>query len=179
MDGQRKHIDQLFEQEQQNFIQYVRRKVTGISEMDAEDIVAEVLFNVFNRVNVEEYVENLTAYIYRSIKNKVVDFLRKPQQPVSLDLLNELNDSTLAEQIADPNADIDQILLKKEVLSQIHAALMELKPNQRDVWIATEIEGHSFKALSRKLNEPIGTLLSRKNRAAKKLQKLLKDIQIP
>jgi DNA-directed RNA polymerase specialized sigma24 family protein len=52
---------------------------------------------------------------------------------------------------------------------------MKLEPKQRAVWIATEIEGYTFKELAAKWEEPIGTLLSRKSRATKILRKLLKD----
>ncbi|MTV48278.1 sigma-70 family RNA polymerase sigma factor [Heliobacillus mobilis] len=173
MDGQQKHIGEVFQQEQKNFMHYVRRKVTGISEMDAEDIVAEVFFNVFNRADLEIHVENLTAYLYCSIRNKVVDFLRKPKPSISLDQIDEATGTTLLERIIDPDADIHAVLHKKEVQERLNSALLELEPNQRKVWIATEIEGRSFKELAEKWNEPLGTLLSRKSRASKALKKIL------
>ncbi|MBM7866321.1 RNA polymerase sigma factor [Heliomicrobium gestii] len=122
MDGRHRRIGEVFRKEHKNFVQYVRRKVMGISDMDAEDIVAEVFFNMFNRADLEGHVENLTAYMYRSVKHKVVDFLRKRRQPVSLDQIDPSTGLALGDQVQDPGADVEAARHKKEMQQQVQAA---------------------------------------------------------
>jgi RNA polymerase sigma factor (sigma-70 family) len=165
----------IFKQEQQNLIRYVRSKLTGISDMDAEDIVADVLFNVYNRVTADNHVENLVAYLYQSVKNKIWDHFRQPQTPLSLDALDKDTGLPRGEKLIDGTVNVESLLEKKEFAFRLRSALMSLEPKQRAVWVATELEGYTFKELSSKWGEPIGTLLSRKSRAMKALRKALQD----
>lgn len=176
MYDQEKDIIEIITNERNRFLQYIRRKLTDISDMDAEDIVADVIFNVYNKVDLQYHIENVVAYMYRSLKNRMIDHLRHPPGQLSLDRLDELSGVTILETLIDPNADIELKLQQKELQAQLYAAIMKLEPKQRAVWVATEIEGYTFKELSARWGEPIGTLLSRKSRAVKMLKLLLKDI---
>jgi len=177
MDEEQKCLSKKIEHERTKFIQYVRRKVTGISQMDAEDIVADVIFNIYNKVDFQHHIENLIAYMYRSIRNKIVDHLRQSRPVLSLDKIDESTGMSWVENMIDPNGDIEMNLQKKEFREYFFAALMKLEPKQRAIWIATEIEGYTFKELSKKWGEPIGTLLSRKSRATKSLKYMLTDLK--
>lgn len=161
--------------EQENFLRYVRRRITNISDMDAEDIVADVVFNLYNKISIEHQVESILAYAYRAVRNRIADYFRQSRMAVSLDKPDVSSGLPLAAVIPDPHADIDSKVEAEERKRQLYAALMALEPKQRSVWVATEIEGYTFKELSGKWGEPIGTLLSRKSRATKALQASLKD----
>jgi RNA polymerase sigma factor (sigma-70 family) len=176
MYDQQKDLIEIIANERNRFLQYVRRKITDISEMDAEDIVADVIFNVYNKVDIQYHIENVLAYMYRSIKNKMIDHLRHSSRQMSLDKINEISGVAILETLVDTTADIEMKLQQEELRDQLYAALMKLEPKQRAVWVATEIEGYTFKELSAKWGEPIGTLLSRKSRAAKVLKMILKDV---
>ncbi|WP_378954951.1 RNA polymerase sigma factor [Pelosinus sp. sgz500959] len=176
MYNQQKDIVEIITNERNRFLQYVRRKITDISEMDAEDIVADVIFNVYNKVDLQYHIENVLAYMYRSIKNRMTDYLRQSSKQISLDKMDEASGITILETLIDTHADIEMNLQQTELRDQLYAAVMKLEPKQRAVWIATEIEGYTFKELSEKWGEPIGTLLSRKSRAGKVLKKILKDL---
>lgn len=165
----------IYKQEKENLFRYVRLKINGISDMDAEDIVADVLFNVYNRMDAEKHIENLAPYLYQSLKNRIWDWFRKPQKLLSLDAIDDNTNLSIGEKLIDDKANIERLLEKKELALRLKNALMELEPKQRAVWVATEIEGHTFKELSLKWEEPIGTLLARKSRATKILKKMLEN----
>ncbi|WP_312337754.1 RNA polymerase sigma factor [Anaerospora hongkongensis] len=174
MHNQQNEFITVFHNERKNLIRYVRLKLRGISDMDAEDIVADVLFNVYNRVAADKPVENLAAYLYQSVKNKIWDYFRQPQQPVSLDAPEQATGMSRGEHLADGML-VEDVFEEKEFLVRLENALLSLEPKQRAVWVATELQGYTFKELSLKWSEPIGTLLSRKARATKALRTLLEN----
>ncbi|MBP2656248.1 MAG: sigma70-ECF: polymerase sigma factor, sigma-70 family [Firmicutes bacterium] len=175
MHNQQNEFINIFKQEQQKLVRYVRLKLTGISDMDAEDIVADVLFNVYNRVAADKPIENLVAYLYQSVKNKILDHFRQAQRPLSLDALDKNTDISRVEKIVDTTIDVASLVEKKEFALRLRSALMSLEPKHRAVWVATELDGYTFKELELKWGEPLGTLLSRKSRATKALRKALQD----
>lgn len=174
MHNQQNEFITVFHKERKNLIRYVRLKLRGISDMDAEDIVADVLFNVYNRVAADQPVENLAAYLYQSVKNKIWDYFRQPQLPVSLDAPEQTTGLTRGERLVD-GVLVENLFEEKEFLVRLENALLRLEPKQRAVWVATELQGYTFKELSLKWSEPIGTLLSRKARATKALRRLLEN----
>lgn len=175
MQKQQNEFISIFKQEQQKLMRYVRLKLTGISDMDAEDIVADVLFNVYNRLAADNHIENLAAYLYQSAKYKILDHFRQPQAPISLDALDRNTGLPRSERLVDETIDIERLLENKEFALQFKNALLNLEPKQRAVWVATELEGYTFKELAKKWREPLGTLLSRKSRATQALRKALQN----
>ena len=175
MHKQQNEFVSVVKREQPNLLRYVRQRLTGISDMDAEDIVADVLFNVYNRMTADNQVENLAAYLYQSVKYKVWDRFRQAKSPLSLDALDKVTGLPQSESLIDPNGDVESLVEKKEFALRLRSALLKLEPKQRAVWVATELEGHTFKELSLTWGEPIGTLLSRKSRATQALRKLLQE----
>ena len=175
MHKQQNEFVSVVKREQPNLLRYVRQRLTGISDMDAEDIVADVLFNVYNRMTADNQVENLAAYLYQSVKYKVWDRFRQAKPPLSLDALDKVTGLTRGENLIDPDGDVESLVEKKEFVLRLRSALLKLEPKQRAVWVATELEGHTFKELSLTWGEPMGTLLSRKSRATQALRKLLKE----
>jgi len=175
MSDQEKKLIAIIDHERNTLVQFVRRKIAHISDMDAEDIVADVVFNVYNKVEIQHHVDHVIAYIYRSVRNRIIDYLRKPQGAISLDKIDSITGLSLSESIADPLANIEDQLGRREVQEQVYIALMKLEPKYRAIWVATEMKGFTFKELAERWGEPVGTLLSRKKRAKSKLQLLLKD----
>ncbi|MCM0757749.1 RNA polymerase sigma factor [Sporomusa sphaeroides DSM 2875] len=165
----------VVKKEQPKLLRYVRQKLIGISDMDAEDIVADVLFNVYNRITTDNQVENLAAYLYQSVKHKIWDRFRQRETPLSLNALDKDTGLPWGENLIDLASDVASQVEKKEFILRVKSALLQLDPKQRAVWMATELDGYSFKELSIKWGEPIGTLLSRKSRATQALRKLLQE----
>ncbi len=169
-----KNVAQYYEKEHNTLLRYIRRRLHSASDMDVEDILHEVFVRIYNRADVSYPIENLAAYVYRSLQNRVADYLRKKQCNPSLEQMQEQGDA-LQEMLSDARLDPAQAAQRAEFWHHLSHALDTLEPRQRTVWIATEIQGMSFGQLSAMWDEPIGTLLSRKSRATKKLRQELQD----
>lgn len=170
-------IAEVFSREKSRLVQSVRRRLFGVSLADAEDLVQDVFYNVLRRGDLVGQVENLTAYVYRALANRITDHRRTPSRETSLERDRDSGDDLLrrAMEPVDPELDPEELLQRKQVREEIRQALEQLSSRYRDIWIATEIEGRSFKDLAEEWREPVGTLLSRKSRAGKLLRALLAE----
>lgn len=167
-------VAQYYEKEQNTLLRYIRRRLHDASDVDVEDILQEVFVRIYNRADVSYPIENLAAYVYRSIQNRVADYLRKKRDSISLDQMQEQGDA-LQSLLCDAGLDPAHAAQRTEFWDSLYRALDSLEPKQRAVWIATEIDGKSFSDLCDLWDEPIGTLLSRKSRATKKLRRELSE----
>lgn len=173
MQEKQDEFNRVLRQEQKNLILYVRSRMRDISAMDAEDIVADAAFNIYNRLSTDQPIENLLAYFYQSVKNKMKDYFRRSRPTISFD---ELSSERMGADFIDPALSAQEKIELQETLEKIKTALFALEPKQRDIWIATELNHCSFKELSIAWQEPIGTLLSRKSRATQALRKALSNL---
>ena len=176
MTNQNSDLTELVLKERANFQRFVRRKIADISEMDAEDIVADVVFNLYNKINIEQQVESLLSYAYRAVSNKIVDYRRQRKTALSFSKVDKTSGLALSEIISDPSANTELKIQNEELNQRLNAALKDLDSKQRDIWVATEMEDRTFKELAAEWGEPIGTLLSRKSRASQILKLRLKYI---
>jgi RNA polymerase sigma factor (sigma-70 family) len=69
----------------------------------------------------------------------------------------------------------DAALVRELLLEELEQALAELPVEQREVFVAHELEGASFKELSARWSVGINTLLSRKRYAVLRLREKLKE----
>jgi RNA polymerase sigma factor (sigma-70 family) len=176
MEEGKTHLAGVFEREKARLLGFVRRQLDGFEGMDAEDIVADVTYRLLKRADLIDEVENLSAYIYRSLANRVADHRRKSMPTVSLDHGGEEEGDT--PQILQPAHDgpnPEQVYHQAQLREQLRVAIGRLSPKERMVWVATEIDGRSFRELAEAWDEPLGTLLSRKSRATARLRDLLSD----
>ncbi len=172
------NLGQFFSEKYGKLVKYFQMNYSDLSEMDAEDIVSEVMADLFEKVDIMSHVENLSAYIYQSIRNKANDYLRKRKKTVSLDdSISEEADHSMGGAIPEPQYDMAAELDASEIWNRLVQALDTLDPNQRAVWIAIELDGYSFRELSAEWGVPVGTLLARKHRANAALQKKLQDFK--
>jgi RNA polymerase sigma factor (sigma-70 family) len=171
-------LGQFFSEKYRKLVKYFQVNYSDLSYMDAEDIVSDVMADLFEQVDIMNHVENLSAYIYQSIRNKANDYLRRRGKTVSFDdSLSEEADHSMGEAIAEPQYDMTAEIEASEIWSRLVQALDTLEPNQRAVWIATELDGYPFRELSAEWGVPVGTLLARKHRANAALQKKLQDFK--
>ena len=158
---------------------YVRKRVRQISDMDAEDIVAEVMLRTVSHVGSAGPVENIAGYVYRSIRNRIADYERSRAKSASLDgMLDEEGELPFLQTLAAENEEPFAAEDRAERIHRLTDAIGRLEPRQRAVLIATELRGKSFRELSEEWGEPIGTLLSRKSRAVKALRNLLEQDEL-
>lgn len=166
----------FFSNESKKLNNYVRCKIQSINDMDAEDIVSDVMLNLFNKPDIIAHIENLAAYVYKSLYYKTIDYQRNIKRTISLQsCLDENGENLLIELLVDNTACVSDEVERKEFFRKLLQVISSLEPKQRAVFIATEFEGKSYKELSLQWNEPIGTLLSRKSRTIKALQIMLKE----
>jgi RNA polymerase sigma factor (sigma-70 family) len=174
----RHDVAQFFSDKYRKLVSYFQVNYSGLSDMEAEDIVSDLMADLFEKADIVAQVENISAYIYRSLQNKANDYLRRRKKTVSFeDAASGEPDSHGKGAIPEPRYDMEGEIEASEIRGRLIEALDHLASDQRAVWIATELDGYSFRELSEEWGVPIGTLLARKHRANAALQKELKDLK--
>ena len=156
--------------ERQKLVSYVTSRLSVAARVDAEDLVHDVLINILERADVLA-PEYLAAYVYRSLKNRVIDHRRTDRPTVSLDAESEQGDGRFIDLLKDLKPNPVDALQTTQGREQLFKALDGLSEMERQVVIAHEFEGVPFKELSRRWDIPQNTLLSHKSRAMKKLKR--------
>jgi RNA polymerase sigma factor (sigma-70 family) len=140
----------------------VRGWIDDAADRDAEDVVQDVLERLLENADVTDPVADLSAYFYRSLRNRIIDLYRKPKRTAEL-----------PEELADLREGFEEEIELAEMTGEMFEAIDELPPAQREVLVATELEGRSFKELAEEWKVPLGTLLARKHRAILSLRETL------
>jgi RNA polymerase sigma factor (sigma-70 family) len=162
----------------QRLLNFIRSRVNRLE--DAEDILQDVFYQ-FSRVNdLINPVENISAWLYRAARNRIIDHHRKKKDeplPASYD---EDNDEYIFDEIADimygEEATPETEMLRSLVFEEIQTALADLPKEQREVFEMTELLDFSVKETAEKTHTPLNTVLSRKHYAVKFLRKRLKEL---
>jgi RNA polymerase sigma factor (sigma-70 family) len=171
-------IAEFLTTERKRLIRYVRHLIDDAAERDGEDIVQDVALNLFSRADVLMPIETLSAYVYQSLRNRVIDYLRKRRNTVSLDeSIDENGELSLTQQLPETISDVEKEVRRSELRKSIVNAIELLPGEQKAIIIETEFNGRSFRDLSREWGIPIGTLLARKSRALAKIRELLQEFK--
>jgi len=171
----KKTLEQFFAREYNKLINYVHIYLSDkYFNVDAEDIIQDVALNIYSKLDINAPIENLAGYFFRALRNKIIDYQRKPRFNVSLENIKDENDENLLlKTVPDNSIETEDFGRNEELQKKLMMAIEKLKPDQQAIIIETEFEGHTFEELSNRWNIPVGTLLSRKHRAMNKLQKML------
>lgn len=156
--------------ERLRLVYYIRSLLRETADMDAEDVVHDVLAKILEKADPTTPLENLAAYVYRSLKNRVIDSIRTKKPTVSLDSAPDEESGQLVGLLRDLAPSALEALQTQEGKEGLFQTLEELRDMEREVIIAHEFEGVPFKGLSYRWNVPQNTLLSHKSRAIKKLR---------
>ena len=159
---QKKRIAGFIATEWTRLVGYVRAWIADSADRDAEDVVQDVIANLFEKADVTAPIADLSAYLYRSLRNKVIDLYRKPKRTAEL-----------PEELSDLRYEVAEDFDRGQAREALFAAIEELSPAQREVLVATELEGRSYKELAAEWKIPLGTLLARKHRAMRALRETL------
>ncbi len=138
--------------------------------MDAEDVVHDVLVSVLERADLPA-PDFMVAYVFRSLRNRVIDYVRTRKPTVSLEAETDEGRGKLIDLLKDRQPNALEVLQTREGKEELFEALEELSEMEREVVIAHELEGVPFNELSQMWNVPLNTLLSHKSRAMEKLKK--------
>jgi RNA polymerase sigma factor (sigma-70 family) len=171
---QRKSVDHFFRVEYRKLVNFVRKNLESrFIEASPEDIVQDVALGLVNRLDVDVQVENIAAYIYRAIRNRIIDFQKKKERNISIETFSDkTNGNYLSNTLAD-ETDIEDAGYASIEPETLKLAIGQLRPDEQALILATEFEERTFEELSDEWDIPLGTLLSRKHRALSKLQKIL------
>ena len=164
--------------EQGRLRNFIRRRVAD--EADAEDILQDVFYELVEAFRLMKPIEQAGAWLYRVARNRIIDrFRKKKPATLSADTVPESDEGdrlSLEELLPSPDAGPEATYARSILLEELDAALDELPEEQREVFVAHEIQGISFKELSAETGVGINTLLSRKHHAVLHLRRRLQSI---
>jgi len=178
MAEQDRQISEAIDREQNRLRNFIRRRVADRDE--AEDILQEVFYELIEAYRMVKPVEQVTAWLFRVARNRIVDLFRRKQREA---LRNAPATTTedgerleLEELLPSPDAGPDAAYARMVLMEELEAALDELPDEQREVFIAHEVMGRSFKELAAESGTNVSTLLSRKHYAVLHLRERLQAI---
>ena len=171
MSQRREQLTEFFASQWHALSGWVRRRLEDEPARGGEDLVGEVYVRLFSRSDDDLPGGGLVGYVYASLRNGVIDRLRSRRETVSLDapIGGEEDGMTLADLLPSGDDSPLDALSRAETVRALHQALDDLDPPSREIILATEFEDRSFRELSEAWQVPIGTLLSRKSRALRRL----------
>jgi RNA polymerase sigma factor (sigma-70 family) len=170
-------ISEVIAAERSRLRAFIRRRVPDAA--DVEDILQEVFYKLVEANRLLMPIEHVTGWLFRVARNRITDLFRKHEPESFAESTVEGEDGEML-QIDDllpsPDAGPEALYIRHVLLDEVEIALSELPDEQRDVFIAHELEGRSFKELSAETGVNINTLLSRKRYAVLHLRERLQSI---
>ncbi len=178
MADQDQQISDAIERERPRLRNFIRKRVAD--QGDAEDILQDVFSELVEAYRLMKPVEQVTAWLFRVTRNRITDLFRskKREAPsaVRADLENADEDLHWEDLLPSPDAGPDSAFARDVMLDEVEAALDELPTEQREVFIAHELMGQSFKEMAAQTGVSVNTLLSRKRYAVIYLRQRLQAI---
>ena len=180
MNKQDRQISEIVAEERSRLRNFIRRRVPDPS--DAEDILQEVFYKLVEANRLLMPIDHMTGWLFRVARNRITDLFRKKKPDTFSDaaVVDEAGEPLRIEDLLpSPDAGPEALYVRSVMLDELELALDEL-PNdlygQREVFIAHELEGRSFKELAAESGVNINTLLARKRSAVLHLRERLQNI---
>jgi RNA polymerase sigma factor (sigma-70 family) len=172
-----RQLSEIVAEQRARLRNFIRRRVADPS--DAEDIVQEVFYELVEANRLLMPIEHVTGWLYRVARNRIIDLFRKKKPERFSDAAIENEDGEVL-QVEDllpsPDAGPEALYMRSVLLDELELAIEALPDEQREVFIAHEIDGRSFKELSAETGISMSTLLSRKRYAILHLRERLRNI---
>jgi RNA polymerase sigma factor (sigma-70 family) len=168
-------ISAAVERERARLRNFVRRRVTDESEV--EDILQDVFYELVAAYRLMQPIGQVSAWLFRVARNRIIDRFRKKKPAASIQEsvpgAEEGEPVALEDLLPSPDAGPEAAYARSVLMEELAEALDELPEEQREVFVAHEIEGRSFKELAEETGLSVNTLLSRKRYAVLHLRKRL------
>ena len=177
MTEQDRRISEAIVREKPRLRNFIRRRVADPS--DAEDILQEVFYELVEAYRLMKPIEQVGAWLFRVARNRIIDLFRKkrPEESTNDPVLAEDGESLeLEDLLPSQEAGPEAAYARTVLLDELEDALEELPEEQREVFVAHEIEGRSFKELAAETGLSVNTLLSRKHYAVIHLRERLRRV---
>jgi RNA polymerase sigma factor (sigma-70 family) len=178
---QDQQISEAIEREKPRLRNFIRRRVADQS--DAEDILQEVFYELVEAYRMMKPVEQVTAWLFQVARNRITDLFRSKkreaaaERPVrSEDRWEDGEEFQWEDLLPSPDAGPESAYVRSVLVEEVDAALDELPEQQREVFVAHEFLGYSFKELAEQTGISVNTLLSRKRYAVLHLRERLQTI---
>ncbi len=174
---QDRRITEVVRREQSRLRNFIRRRVPD--PRDAEDILQEVFYELVEANRLLMPIEHVTGWLFRVARNRITDLFRKklPERFSDAAIVDEDDELLQVEDLL-PSRDAgpEALYARRVLLDELELAIDELPDEQRDVFVAHELEGRSFKEMSARTGVSVNTLLSRKRYAVRHLRERLQTI---
>jgi RNA polymerase sigma factor (sigma-70 family) len=174
---QDQRISEVVTREQSRLRDFIRRRVPDLR--DAEDILQDVFYELVEANRLLMPIEHVNGWLFRVARNRIIDFFRKKKPERFSDTAAADEDAErlpLEEVLPSPDAGPEALYARNVLLDELELAIGELPEEQREVFVAHEMEGRSFKEIAAKTGVSVNTLLSRKRYAVRRLRERLQRI---
>jgi RNA polymerase sigma factor (sigma-70 family) len=174
---QDQRISEVVKREQSRLRNFIRRRVPD--PLDAEDILQDVFYELVEANRLLMPIEHVTGWLFRVARNRITDLFRKktPESFSDTAIADEEGETLQIEDLLpSPEAGPEALYVRGVLLDELELAVEELPEEQREVFVAHELEGRSFKQLAAETGANINTLLSRKRYAVLHLRERLQSI---
>lgn len=172
-----RQISEIVAQQRSRLRNFIRRRVPNPS--DAEDIVQEVFYELVEANRLLMPIEHVTGWLFRVARNRIIDLLRKKKPQTFSDAAIEGEGGEMLyieDLLPSPDAGPDALYIRNVLHDALELAIDELPDDQRDVFVAHELEGRSFKEMAAATGVSVNTLLSRKRYAVLHLRERLQSV---
>jgi RNA polymerase sigma factor (sigma-70 family) len=174
---QDRRISEVVKREQSRLRNFIRRRVPD--PLDAEDVLQDVFYRLVEANRLLMPIEHVTGWLFRVARNRITDLFRK-KEPENFSEIKPTDEGGELLQFEDllpsPDAGPEADYARNVLLDELQRALEELPREQREVFIAHEFDGRSFKELSAATGVSVNTLLSRKRYAVLHLRERLQRV---
>ena len=177
MSEQDQRISEAVARDQSRLREFIRRRVANREE--AEDILQDVFYELVEANRLLMPIDHVTGWLYRVARNRIIDFFRKKRPEHFSDIAVANADDELLQLedlLSSPDAGPEAIYFRNVLLDELEQAIDELPNEQREVFVAHELEGRSFKEIAAHTGVSLNTLLSRKRYAMQRLRQRLQNI---
>jgi RNA polymerase sigma factor (sigma-70 family) len=178
MANRNQHLADNLQRERGRLWRFIRRRIAD--EGEAEDILQDVLFEFIEAYHLPQPIEQISAWLFRVARYRIIDrFRKKKEEPLSSWISTDWDDDQQEYWLDDllpPSDGPDTAYAREVLLNELQNAIDELPAEQRDVFIAHELQGRSFAELASETGIKLNTLLARKRYAVLYLRDRLQNI---
>lgn len=169
---QDRRISDVVEREQSGLLRFIRGRVED--PWSAEDILQDVFCELVEANRMLMPIEHVTGWLFRVARNRITDAFRKKKPERFSD---RAAGGLLPIEELLPSAEEGPAALyaRQELAEELEAAIAELPREQREVFVAHELEGRSFAEMAAESGVSVNTLLSRKRYAVRHLRERLQS----
>jgi len=187
MAEQDQRISEVVTREQSRLRSFIRRRVPD--PRDAEDILQDVFYKLVEANRLLMPIDHITGWLFRVARNRIIDLWREQK---TRQLRDDFEDTKtnhvrsdakegkellrLEDLLPSRDAGPETVYERNVLLQELEVAIDELPKEQRDVFVAHELEGRSFKEMSAETGISVNTLLSRKRYAVLHLRERLREV---